>query len=312
MISCHTNLPVHVHYYRLGFPEKAIWRLMRVRHGFAEANLCTSTATMGDLHSRGVDRLALWERAVDAQGFHPSKRSTEMRRRLSGGETEKPLLLHMGRLSAKKDVAILRTALEAVVPGARLAIVGDGPTRRELERHFSGTAAYFAEYSDGEELAAAYASADLFLMPSRTETPGLVILEAMASGCPVVECRAGGVSDAVEDGVTGFLYEPTAPDGLADALKARTGLSRETGGDPGKSERGCGAAKLAERDGATPRALPAGDRGRAASAGEGAAARSGASGQELRAGGAAKSAAVSSAASRPDRGIWGGRRRSRW
>lgn len=218
VISSHTDLPAYVHYYKLGFLEGAVWSLMRVRHRCAEVNLCTSTVTMADLDRHGVERLALWERAVDARQFHPSKRCEAMRRRLSGGETEGPLLLYVGRLSAEKDIASLRAAMEAI-PEARLAIVGDGPARQELERQFAGTATYFAGYLLGEELAAAYASADLFVMPSKTETLGLVLLEAMASGCPVVACRAGGVPDAVEDGLTGFLFEPADKDGVVKTVQ---------------------------------------------------------------------------------------------
>jgi glycosyltransferase involved in cell wall biosynthesis len=218
VVSCHTNLPAYVHYYRLGFLEGAVWSLMRARHRCAELNLCTSTVTLDALESHGIERLALWERAVDAQRFHPSKRCGQMRQRLSQGEAEKPLLLHVGRLSAEKDVATLRNVLTAM-PEARLAIVGDGPVRHELEKHFEGTSTYFAGYLRGEELASAYASADLFLMPSRTETLGLVILEAMAAGIPVVACRAGGVPDAIEDGITGFLFEPDDPDGLVHTVQ---------------------------------------------------------------------------------------------
>jgi glycosyltransferase involved in cell wall biosynthesis len=123
----------------------------------------------------------------------------------------------VGRLSAEKDIGTLREVLRAM-PETRLAIVGDGPTRHELERHFRGTAVYFAGYMSGEALAAAYASADLFVMPSKTETLGLVLMEAMAAGCPVVACRAGGIPDAVEDGVTGFLFDPSDRNGLVETV----------------------------------------------------------------------------------------------
>jgi glycosyltransferase involved in cell wall biosynthesis len=218
VISYHTNLPAYLHYYKLGFFEGSTWKLMRQRHLRADLNLCTSTVMMDELHDHGIDRLALWERAVDAQRFHPSKCSAEIRHMLSGGECEKPLLLYVGRLSAEKDVGTLREVLRAN-PEVRLAIVGDGPLRRELERHFRGTATYFAGYLHGEALAAAYASADLFVMPSKTETLGLVVLEAMAAGCPVVACRAGGIPDAVENGVTGFLFEPSERKGLVTTVQ---------------------------------------------------------------------------------------------
>ena len=218
VISYHTNLPAYMHYYKLGFFEGSTWKLMQQRHQRADLNLCTSTAMMEELRTHGIDRLALWERAVDAQRFNPSKSSAEMRARLSGSVPERPLLLYVGRLSAEKDIGRLREVLRAV-PDVRLAIVGDGPLRRELERHFRGTATYFAGYLHGDELAAAYASADLFVTASKTETLGLVVLEAMAAGCPVVACRAGGIPDAVENGVTGFLFEPDDRDGLVTTVR---------------------------------------------------------------------------------------------
>ena len=207
VISYHTNLPAYLHYYKLGFLQTGTWKLMRIRHGRADLNLCTSTQMMEELAQHNIDRLALWDRAVDAGRFHPSKRSDAMRSTLTAGEPQKPLLLYVGRLSAEKDIGSLRDVLEAI-PDLRLAIIGDGPMRHELEKHFRHTPTYFAGYMRGEPLAAAFASADLFVMPSQTETLGLVLLEAMASGCPVVACRAGGIPDAVEDGVTGFLFDP--------------------------------------------------------------------------------------------------------
>jgi glycosyltransferase involved in cell wall biosynthesis len=218
VISSHTNLPAYLRYYKLGVLEKLTWSLMRERHRRSNLNLCTSTVTMNDLQIHGITDLALWERAVDSNLFGPSARSIEMRNLLSNNEPERPLLLYVGRLSAEKEVARLRDVIHAL-PEARLAIVGDGPVRHELERHFKGTPTVFTGYMRGGELASAYASADLFVLPSKTETLGLVLLEAMASGCPVVACRAGGVPDAVQDGSTGFLFEPTDPDGLVNAVK---------------------------------------------------------------------------------------------
>lgn len=217
VVSYHTNIPAYLRYYRLGMFEGATWKLIRERHRRADLNLCTSTAMVEDLRKHGVERLALWERAVDAERFRPEAYAEAMRRRLSAGETEKPLLLCVARLSAEKDIGDLRAVVEAL-PEVRLAIVGDGPMRAELERQFAGTPTYFAGYLRGQALASAYASADLFVMPSRTETLGLVLLEAMAAGCPVVACRAGGVPDAVEDEATGMLYDPGDARGLVETV----------------------------------------------------------------------------------------------
>jgi glycosyltransferase involved in cell wall biosynthesis len=218
VISYHTNLPAYLGYYKLSAIEKITWSLMRLRHRRANLNLCTSTAMMDDLADHGIDHLALWERAVDAGRFRPELGSSEMRARLSGGNPDSPLFLYVGRLSSEKEVARLKE-LFPTVPGMRLAIVGDGPLRADLEKQFKGTATVFTGYLQGDELASAYASADLFVLPSRTETLGLVLLEAMAAGCPVVACNAGGVPDAVEHGVTGFLFDPNSRESLAATVK---------------------------------------------------------------------------------------------
>src|ERR1700679_3361151 len=218
VISSHTNIAAYLRYYRLGMAGGLVWYLMRERHRRAQLNLATSTVTLHDLKKHGIRNLALWERAVDSHLFRPDARTAEMRNRLSGGEPDKPLLLYVGRLSAEKEVTKLRDVIRAV-PEARLAIVGDGPVRHELERHFEGTPAVFTGYMRGEMLASAYASADLFVFPSQTETLGLVLLESMASGCPVVACNAGGIPDAVQDGSTGFLFEPGDPDGLVNTVR---------------------------------------------------------------------------------------------
>jgi glycosyltransferase involved in cell wall biosynthesis len=218
VVSYHTNLPAYLRYYKLGVIENTTWRLMRLRHRRADLNLCTSTAMIDDLRNHGIDHLALWDRAVDACRFQPRAANPETRAFLSQGEPERPLLLYVGRLSAEKDITRLKELFPAL-PGMRLAIVGDGPMRRDLERQFKGTATFFSGYLEGDALAAAYASADLFVLPSQTETLGLVLLEAMAAGCPVVACRAGGVPDAIDDGVTGFLFEPNDRDSFVASVR---------------------------------------------------------------------------------------------
>lgn len=218
VVSAHTNIPAYLRYYKLRPLEKLCWMLMRERHRRSSLNLCTSSVTLNDLQAHGIANLALWERAVDSKLFHPEAKSTEMRNRLSDGEPDKPLLLYVGRLSAEKQVEKLRDVVHAI-PGTRLAIVGDGPVRADLEKHFNGTPTVFTGYLRGEELAAAFASSDLFVFPSETETLGLVLLESMASGCPVVACRAGGITDAVQDGHTGFLFDPSDPGALVRTVK---------------------------------------------------------------------------------------------
>lgn len=148
---------------------------------------------------------------VDTELFHPQAADPEMRARLTAGQPERPLLLYVGRLSAEKEVGRIRVLLEQI-PQARLAIVGDGPERGSLEQHFAGYDVVFTGYLQGQDLAAAFASADLFVFPSRTETLGLVLLEAMAAGCPVIAPAAAALPMWWTAAATAFcsIRTPTA------------------------------------------------------------------------------------------------------
>jgi glycosyltransferase involved in cell wall biosynthesis len=216
--SYHTHLPQYLQHYGLGSLEGLLWELLKLAHNQAELNLCTSTAMVTELIERGIERVDLWQRGVDTELFQPHLVSQTMRQRLSRGQPEQPLLLYVGRVSAEKQVDQIKPVLEAI-PEARLAIVGDGPHREALESHFQGTPTHFVGYLQGLELAAAFASADAFIFPSRTETLGLVLLEAMAAGCPVVAAASGGIVDIVTDGVNGYLFDPQDPQGCISATQ---------------------------------------------------------------------------------------------
>lgn len=216
--SYHTHLPEYLQHYGLGALEGVLWELLKAGHNQAEINLCTSTAMMQALSEHGIERVNLWQRGVDTETFQPHLASLEMRSRLSEGHPEAPLLLYVGRLSAEKEVDRIKPVLESI-PDARLALVGDGPNRQALEKHFAGTNTNFVGYLGGQELASAFASSDAFVFPSRTETLGLVLLEAMAAGCPVVAARSGGIPDIVEDGVNGYLFDPTDEGGAIAATQ---------------------------------------------------------------------------------------------
>lgn len=229
VVSYHTDLPRYLAYFRLGFIEPFIWPLLRLRHHRATVNLCTSTVMVRELEEHGIERVALWPGGVDADNFHPDKRSAEMRVRLTAGHPESPLLIYAGRLSAEKDIERLLPVLRAN-PQARLALIGDGPHRPALERHFAGQPVVMAGFLHGSELAAAFASSDIFVMPSQTETLGLVVLEAMASGVPVVAARAGGIPDMIDHGVNGFLFDSEAEAAAIVSRLVANGVEREAVG----------------------------------------------------------------------------------
>jgi glycosyltransferase involved in cell wall biosynthesis len=218
VVSYHTHLPKYLQYYGLGRLEPLMWWGMRQGYNRADLILATSTAMQSALEEQGIHRVQLWRRGVDTDRFHPSRASITMRARLTQGHPEEKLLLYVGRLSAEKEIERCREVLEAL-PGVRLALVGDGPHREKLERHFAGTPTHFTGFLEGDELASAFASGDVFYLPSRTETLGLVLLEAMAAGCPVVTSRSGGTSDVIEDGVTGHLCDPSDPHSAVEAIR---------------------------------------------------------------------------------------------
>jgi glycosyltransferase involved in cell wall biosynthesis len=187
--------------------SRLLWWMMRDYHNRASANLTVSTIMQQDLIRRGFERVGFWPPAVDAELFHPDRANPQMRSRLSNGHPDKSLLLTVSRLATEKNVALLAEVLKRV-PNAHLAIVGDGPQRAELEQRFQGLNASFVGYLTGEQLAAAYASADLFVFASETETMGNVVLEAMACGLPAIAPRAGGIPSLLADGESGMLYSP--------------------------------------------------------------------------------------------------------
>lgn len=213
--SYHTDIPGYAEqYYGLGALRDPIWAYFRWIHNQADMNLCPSKFTQAQLQEHGFERVKVWTHGVDTVRFSPRHYSDAWRARLSDGDVHAPLLLYVGRLAAEKRVEWLHPLVEAL-PGVRLAIVGDGPLRSALEDRFAGTPTVFTGYLQGDDLAHAYASADLFVFPSASETFGNVVLEAMASGLPVIAPRAGGPMDHVQDGYNGFLF---APNDLAEMV----------------------------------------------------------------------------------------------
>lgn len=216
--SYHTDLPGFIE--KWGHRRIATWieAYLRAIHNRTAMTLCPSRATQINLETKGFHRVGIWSRGVDQTRFGPEFRSDAVRFMLSGGEPEKPLLLYVGRLSKEKQVDHLVAVMRAA-KGARLAIVGDGPHREALEKNLAGAPVVFTGYLTGDDLARAYASADLFVFPSENDTFGNVVLEAMASGLPVVAARAGGPVDMVRHDENGFLYAPGDVRGFIDCVQ---------------------------------------------------------------------------------------------
>jgi glycosyltransferase involved in cell wall biosynthesis len=216
--SYHTNVATYARYYNLGLLVNATRWWTRLLHNRAAINLCTSETTMDYLLEEGIKRVRLWPQGVDARRFHPARASEEWRERLSAGHPSDRLLLYVGRLAPEKGIGRLKVVLREV-PETRLAIVGHGPARSDLEREFAGTPTVFTGLLQGEDLASAYASADAFLFPSTTETLGIAMLEALASGLPVVAARGAASHEVVSEGENGLLYEADTASSLVATIR---------------------------------------------------------------------------------------------
>jgi glycosyltransferase involved in cell wall biosynthesis len=219
--SFHTNFDQYTGHYGVGWTRGIIWRYLRWFHNQTLETYVPSEATIRELVPLGFQRLVLWKRGVDSTLFRPDRPGRFEIRRALGWGPEDLVIGYVSRIAPEKNVDYLADALATVAsqrPGVRVLLVGDGPSRAVLERRI-GSFARFVGYRKGEDLADYYTAADIFAFPSRTETFGNVVLEAMASGLPVVGVRAGGVGETVQSGTTGILVDPSDPPArMADAL----------------------------------------------------------------------------------------------
>lgn len=219
--SYHTNLEKYLSYYNVDFSwlNQLLWHVERTLHNRADINLCTSESMRTTLVRNGIERVHVLQRGVDTIKRHPAFHDDDMRRRLSGGEPEKKVLVFVGRVAPEKELDRLLPLMQER-DDVRLAIVGDGPDRSRLMKLFAGTPTVFTGFLHDEPLSQAYASADAFIFPSVSETLGLVILEAMASGLPVIGARSGPTLEQVRDGENGFLFDVDSTPSLFRAVDA--------------------------------------------------------------------------------------------
>jgi len=194
--SFHTRFPDYVAE-RLPVPGRwtceVTWAWLRRFHSAGAAVLAATPTLASELTTRGFKNVKLWPRGVDAGLFHPRERENI--------DLPRPVFLTVGRLAVEKN---LEAFLKLDLPGTKL-VVGDGPARNTLTRKYPD--AVFVGSRTGEALAKIYAAADVFVFPSRTDTFGLVLLEALASGVPVAGFPAAAPRDVIGDAAVGVLDE---------------------------------------------------------------------------------------------------------
>jgi glycosyltransferase involved in cell wall biosynthesis len=203
----HTNFQQYTGHYGVGLLSRALIHYLRWFHNRSRMTLVPSASQQSELLRRGFERLRLLARGVDSQLFHPGKRSLALRRSWGLGEGD-IAVLHVGRLAAEKNLGLLLKsflALQVAYPQRRLklVLVGDGPQRASLQQQLPD--AIFCGLQRGEALATHYASGDLFLFPSLSETFGNVLLEALASGLGVAAFDQAAAAQHIRHGHNGTL-----------------------------------------------------------------------------------------------------------
>ncbi len=200
-----TNFHAYSRHYGIGVLEGRILGYLRSFHNRSGCTMVPTAALGRELASSGFDRLRVVARGVDTALFNPSHRSTELRKQW-GAQPDSLVVTAVGRLAPEKNLGLLARSfqhLQKLVPSARLVLVGDGPARESLRKRLPD--AVFAGKRLGDDLARHYASADLLLFPSITETYGNVTPEAMASALGVVAFDYGAAADLIEHGRSGWL-----------------------------------------------------------------------------------------------------------
>lgn len=215
----HTHFPTYMEYYHLEALAPITWGWLKSIYNKADANIIPSSATLKDLEAAGLPNLVYIPHGVDTSNFSPKHRSDAWRAEVAGPDhAGKVILTFVGRLVWEKNLLLLAQAFKLMKhrENVKLVIVGEGPARAKLEEmlpeaHFTG------QLKEGF-VGTAYASSDVFVFPSVTETFGNVTVEAMASGLPAICAAAGGAMDMVEPEKTGLLVSAEDPSELAAAM----------------------------------------------------------------------------------------------
>ncbi len=211
----HTDFPSYLGYYHLGFTEKLVWKYLRKLYNACNVLFAPTHDMQHKLEDKGIRTVELWSRGIDREIFQPSRRSFSVRQ--SWGADDRRVIAYAGRFVWYKDIQVVIDVYDRFMSGphadrVRFVMIGSGPEEDELKQRMPE--AVFPGYLTGDSLPEAYASSDIFLFPSTTETFGNVILEAFACGLPAVVSDIGGCKELVGQAEGGIVV--TAKD--ADAF----------------------------------------------------------------------------------------------
>jgi len=214
----HTHFPTYPRYYKLTKLEDLVWRITRSLYNNVDRTLVPTRPILSELAENNVQRLQYLPNGVDTGLFTPERRNNSWRAQFGGGS--KPVVLFVSRLVWEKDLRVLASAYQQLKTKRNdfeMVIVGDGHARTEFEQMMPG--AHFLGYQTGVTLAESFASADIFVFPSTTETFGLVTLEAMASGLAPVAAKIGGATEIIEEDTSGLFAQPLDDADLAQKVE---------------------------------------------------------------------------------------------
>ena len=213
-----TDVAGFARHYGLSIAHSQLTNWVANIHKQTDRTLAPSSWSCEQLQSSGVSNVSLWQRGVDSVKFNPTKRSAELRNLFTANDTSKIIVGYVGRLANEKKIEDLAPLHDR--HDVQLVIVGDGPARQKLERALPR--ARFVGYQSGEDLAAHYASFDIFVHTGKHETFCQSIQESLASGVPVIAPNSGGPLDLVQHGRTGFLLDTSNASDLIAAFELLT------------------------------------------------------------------------------------------
>jgi len=212
--SYHTQYHLYLDYYKMGILKKLMWFYTRWVFNKCDINIapCESVAQM--MKDGGINRIGVWGRGVDSERFSPKWRNNGFREKYLQGNPNSKIILYVGRLYKEKNLRKIISEIKNI-DNTVFMFAGDGPERKYLSRILPADKTVFLGRVENRDLSQVYASADIFLFPSKTEGCPNVVMEAVASGLPVIAVDAYGVKDIVQAAQCGFLY----PDGEEICIK---------------------------------------------------------------------------------------------